>query len=76
MAATHPVFCCGAVDRLRDAPVKLIVVTDTIPLSAEAQQLKNIKQLSLAELLGEAIKRIHLHQSVSQLFLRKSGRRA
>ncbi len=76
VAATHPVFCCGAVDRLRDAPVKMIVVTDTIPLSAEARQLKNIKQLSLAELLGEAIKRIHLHQSVSQLFLRRSGRRA
>jgi ribose-phosphate pyrophosphokinase len=76
VAATHPVFCCGAVDRLKDAPINSIVVTDTIPLSAEARQLKLIKQLSLAQLLGEAIKRIHLHQSVSQLFLRKSGRRA
>ena len=70
------VLCCGAIDRLRDAPIDSIVVTDTIPLSAEARKMKSIKQLSLAQLLGEAIKRIHLHQSVSQLFLRKSGHRA
>jgi ribose-phosphate pyrophosphokinase len=76
VAATHPVFCCGAVDRLKDAPIRSIIVTDTIPLSDEARKMKNIKQLSLAGLLGEAIKRIHLHQSVSQLFLRKSGRGA
>jgi ribose-phosphate pyrophosphokinase len=74
VAATHAVFCCQAVERLRDAPVKSIVVTDSIPLSEEAQGLPMIKRLSLAALLGEAIKRIHLNQSVSQLFLRKSGR--
>jgi hypothetical protein len=43
-------------------------VTDTIPLGPEARQLKHIKVLSIAELLGEAIRRIHLHESVSELF--------
>jgi ribose-phosphate pyrophosphokinase len=76
VAATHPVLCCEAIGRLQASPLTSIVVTDTIPLSEEAKKLKNIKQLSLAELLGEAIKRIHLHESVSQLFLRKSGRKA
>ena len=74
VAATHPVLCCKAIERIRESPIKQIVVTDSIPLSAEAKRLKTIKPLSLAELLGEAIKRIHLHQSVSQLFLRKAGR--
>jgi len=74
VAATHPVFCGEAVQRFRESPIKQIVVTDTIPLGPEARRLKTLKQLSLAELLGEAIKRIHLHQSVSQLFLRKTGR--
>jgi ribose-phosphate pyrophosphokinase len=68
VAATHPVLCCGAVERLREAPVKSVAVTDTIPLSREAAELDKLSVLSLAELLGEAMKRIHEHQSVSALF--------
>jgi len=68
------VLCGSAVKRLRASPVKALVVTDTIPLSAEAKKLQRIKVLSLAGLLGEAIKRIHLHKSVSQMFLRKGHR--
>ncbi len=69
VAATHPVFCKGSVERLRQAPIRAVTVTDSIPLSAEARKLQGIEVLSLAPLLGEAIKRIHLHQSVSELFL-------
>ncbi|MBM4019500.1 MAG: ribose-phosphate pyrophosphokinase [Planctomycetes bacterium] len=76
VAATHPVLCGGAVRRLRGAPIKSVTVTDTIPLSDEARKLGNLRQLGLARLLGEAIRRIHLHQSVSKLFLPKSERRA
>ena len=73
VAATHAVLCPGAVEGLAKAPIQEIAVADTIPLSAEAGNLKNLIQLSLAELLGEAIKRIHLHESVSELFFRKTA---
>ena len=72
VAATHAVMCENAVTRICEAPIKSVVVTDTIPLCPEARKLRNLTQLSLAPLLGEAIKRIHLHQSVSELFLRKA----
>jgi len=68
LAATHPVFCEGSVARLAEAPIKAVTVTDTIPLGPEARQRKDIKVLSVAELLGEAIRRIHVHESVSELF--------
>ena len=76
VAATHPVLCDDAIERLRRSPITSVAVTDTIPLSREARKLKTLRQLSLAGLLGEAIRRIHLHQSVSRLFLRKDGRKA
>jgi ribose-phosphate pyrophosphokinase len=65
--ATHPVLCGPAVERLRDAPLKQIVVTDSIPLPPN-KQLPNIKVLSVAPLLADAIKRIHFDESVSKLF--------
>ena len=65
--ATHAVLCGPAIDRLRDAPLEQIVVTDSIPLPPE-KQLPNIKVLSVAPLLADAIKRIHLNESVSKLF--------
>jgi len=65
--ATHPVLCGPAVERLRDAPIKQIVVTDSIPLPPN-KQLPNIKVLSVAPLLADAIKRIHFDESVSKLF--------
>jgi len=67
VCATHPVLCCSAIERLRAAPIKEIVVTNTIPLKAE-QMLPNIRVVSIAPLLGEAIKRIHKNESVSYLF--------
>jgi len=65
--ATHPVLCGPAIERLRAAPINRIVVTNTIPLPPE-KQLPNMKVLSVAPFLGEAIKRIHHNESVSRLF--------
>jgi ribose-phosphate pyrophosphokinase len=65
--ATHAVLVGPAVERLRGAPLRQIVVTDSIPLTPE-KQLPRIKVLSVAPLLADAIKRIHFNESVSQLF--------
>jgi ribose-phosphate pyrophosphokinase len=65
--ATHAVLCGPAIKNLRDSPIKQVVVTDTIPLPQE-KQLPQIKVLSVAPLLAEAIKHIHSNESVSKLF--------
>jgi ribose-phosphate pyrophosphokinase len=67
--ATHPVFSGKAIQRLLDSPIESIVVTDTIPLSDEARNCSKIVQLSIDELLAEAINRIHDNESVSSLFI-------
>ena len=56
-----------AIENLRDAPIKELVLTDSIPLPPQ-KQLPNAKILSVAPLLAEAIKRIHFNESVSKLF--------
>lgn len=66
--ATHGVLSGPAVQRITDSPLDEVVVSDTIPLSAEAKACPKIKQVSMARLLGEAIKRIHSSDSVSSLF--------
>ena len=66
--ATHGVFAPQAFDRLKQAPIDEIVVTDTIPLSEQAREVENIKVLSVSDMLGEAIRRIHRDESVSSLF--------
>ncbi|MBN2019096.1 MAG: ribose-phosphate pyrophosphokinase [Sedimentisphaerales bacterium] len=68
VGATHGVFAAGAAEKLSKAPIDEVVVTDTIPLSAEASTLSKIKVLTVASMLGEAIKRIHRNESVSALF--------
>jgi len=67
LAATHGILCGPARERLSRAPARQIVFTDTIPLTPE-RQLPTMKVLGVAPLLGEAIKRIHLNESVSRLF--------
>jgi ribose-phosphate pyrophosphokinase len=64
---THGVLCGPAIQRLREAPIDKLVITDTIPLPAE-KQIAKIEVKSVAPLLGEAIKRIHRNESVSRLF--------
>jgi ribose-phosphate pyrophosphokinase len=65
--ATHAVLCGPAIERLRDAPIRQIVVTDSIPVPPN-KQLANLNVLSVSKLLADAIKRIHLNESVSKLF--------
>jgi len=68
IGATHGIFAGQALERLAKTPVDEIVVTDTVPLTQEAKKLKVIKVLSVAAMLGEAIKRTHRNESVSSLF--------
>lgn len=64
---THPVLSGPAIERLKDADIKEIVVLDTIMLP-EDKKLPNMKMLSVAPIFAEAIKRIYGNQSVSKLF--------
>jgi ribose-phosphate pyrophosphokinase len=67
--ATHPVLSGPAVARIAEGPLKKVLVTDTIPLNEQAQGCSDIEVLSVAELLGEAIRNIHEETSVSSLFI-------
>ncbi|MEX0774965.1 MAG: ribose-phosphate pyrophosphokinase [Phycisphaeraceae bacterium] len=68
-ACTHPVLVGLAMERLAEAPISQLVVTDTIPCGPRCKPIEHkILELSVAELLGEAIHRIHHNQSVSSLF--------
>ncbi len=67
LAATHGVLCGGAINRLRTAQVNSVCITNTIPLTPE-KKIDCIRVLSVAQLLAEAIKRIHHHKSISEMF--------
>jgi ribose-phosphate pyrophosphokinase len=58
-----------AISRLEAADIERVVITDTIPLAEEKQRLSNMTVLSVANLFGEAISRIHSNSSVSSLFV-------
>jgi ribose-phosphate pyrophosphokinase len=68
VGATHGVLAGEALERLEEAPIDEVVVTDTIPLTEEVKKLNGIKVLTVSSMLGEAIKRIHKNESVSSLF--------
>ena len=65
---THPVLSGPAIDRIIDSQIEELVVSDTIPLSEEGARCNQIKVVSVANLLAEAIRRIHEDASVSSLF--------
>ena len=67
VGATHAVLSGPARDRIKEAPIEEVFVTNTIPWSKE-ELPSNVKQLSIAPLLGQAISRIHDDESVSSLF--------
>lgn len=66
---THPVLSGPAIERIETSPIDQLVVTNTIPLSEGARKCAKITALSVHELLGETVKRIHRSQSVSTLFV-------
>jgi ribose-phosphate pyrophosphokinase len=67
--ATHPVLSGSAIKNLTGSVLDELVVTDTIPLSVDARDCGRIRVLSVAELLGETIRRIHEDESVSSMYM-------
>ncbi|WP_343126714.1 ribose-phosphate pyrophosphokinase [Buchnera aphidicola] len=66
--ATHPVFSGNAIENLKKSKIDQIIVCNTIPLSSKIKKLKNIRTLTVAPLLAEAIRRIHQEKSISEMF--------
>ena len=66
---THAVLSGNAIGRIEESAIENLIVTDSIPLQPETKGCKKIKVLTVAKLLGEAIKRTHLNDSVSSLFV-------
>lgn len=65
---THPVLSGPAIERLNGSQLDELVVTDTIPLSAEAKNCKRIRVLSMAQMLAESIRRVSNEESISAMF--------
>jgi ribose-phosphate pyrophosphokinase len=68
-ACTHAVLSGPAVDRINASPIEELIVTNTIPLNSKKEQCAKLTVLSIAGLLGEAIKRIHEETTLSTLFV-------
>jgi ribose-phosphate pyrophosphokinase len=66
--ATHAVLSGPAVARIADSPLAEVVVTNSVPLCAEASACNKIRVISISRLVGEAIRRIHHSDSISSLF--------
>lgn len=66
---THPVLSGPAISRIRESALEELIVTNSIPLRPEAQTVDKIRVLSIAALMGEAIRRIHNEESISSLFV-------
>ncbi|HEY1709967.1 MAG TPA: ribose-phosphate pyrophosphokinase [Rhizomicrobium sp.] len=66
--ATHGVLSGGAVARIRESKLKSMVVTDSIAATEEVRKCEKIRRISIAPLIGEAIRRINIEESVSSLF--------
>jgi ribose-phosphate pyrophosphokinase len=67
--ATHPVLSGNAIGNLKSGVFKEIIITNTIPIGDKQEQLGNVTVLSVANLISEAIRRIHEGESVSSLFV-------
>ena len=65
----HPILSGKAIENIEQSGLKELVVTDTIPLQKEAQNCKKIRQLSVAEMLAETIRRIANKESVSEMYV-------
>src|SRR5687767_3851287 len=67
--AVHGVLSGPAIERIEDSPIEQLIVTNTIPLGGQGQESRKIMVLSVARLLGQAIRNIHEETSVSSLFV-------
>jgi ribose-phosphate pyrophosphokinase len=67
--ATHAVFSGPAITRISESPLERVIVTDSVPLREDGKACAKIRQVSVARLLAEAIRRIHASDSVSSLFV-------
>jgi ribose-phosphate pyrophosphokinase len=67
-AITHPVLAGPAIERIKNSQIEKLICTDTIPLTKD-KQIDKIFVISIAPLLGEAIRRIHEEESISKLFI-------
>ena len=65
---THPVLSGKALENIQNAPLDKLIVSDTIPLRADALACSKIEVVSMAELLAQAIRRVHSQESLSSLF--------
>ena len=68
IGATHGIFAGKAIESLNDTPIEEIVVTDTVPLNDKTKTISGLKLLTVTDMLGEAIKRIHRNESISGMF--------
>ena len=66
---THPVLSGSAVDNVESSELDELVVTDTIPLDERAAACSRIRQLGIAELIAESIRRVHSEESIGSLFI-------
>ena len=66
---THPVLSGNATKKIEESSIKSLLTTNTVPLSREASKSRKIDVVSVAEIFGEAIKRVHFSKSVSSLFV-------
>ena len=67
--ATHGVLSNPAAERIRNAPIEEVVITNTLPVPAEAADLPNLTVLSIASILADALKAIFTDDSVSEIFM-------
>jgi ribose-phosphate pyrophosphokinase len=68
-ACTHAVLSGNAVDKVNNSVLEELLVTNTIPLNSKKEQCRKLTVLSIASLIGEAIRRIHEESSISSLFV-------
>ncbi len=69
VAATHGIFSDPALDRIKNAPIDEVIVTNTLPVSSDIAALDNVEVLSIAPILAETLHAIFMDSSVSEIFL-------
>jgi len=69
VAATHGIFSEPALDRIKNAPIDEVIVTNTLPVSSDIAALDNVEVLSIAPILAETLHAIFMDSSVSEIFL-------